>query len=156
MSRRFARSKRGERAIVKEPFRRSNNHTLVGAISLSGMQTSMLVEGAVNGAAFLTFIRHFLAPQIGQGTMVVMDNLPAHKIKGVQESIEETGAELLYLPPYSPEYNPIEECWSKVKSLVRSYRPSNGEGLINSIGKAIESVTQGDCAGWFKHAGYCF
>ena len=156
MSRRYAWSKRGEQAIVSEPFKKSNNHTLIGAMSLSGMRTSMLIEGAVDGEAFLVFLRHFLAPKIGKGTLVIMDNLPAHKIKGVRESIEATGAKLLYLPPFSPEYNPVEECWSKVKLLVRSWCTNNYQELIESIERAINSITKNDCYGWFKHAGYCF
>ena len=115
MSRRYARAVRGERATMSEPFKKSSNHTLVGALGSSGMSTSMLIEGAMDGTAFLTFIQHFLVPILSQGTIVIMDNLPAHKVKGVRERIEETGATLTYLPPYSPEFNPIEECWSKIK-----------------------------------------
>ena len=86
LSRNYARSLRGERAIVSEPFKRSVNHTLVGALGTAGLQTSMLIEGAVNGTAFLAFIRHFLSPVLQPGTLVVMDNLPAHKVAGVRES----------------------------------------------------------------------
>ena len=116
----------------------------------------MLIEGAMDGTAFLMFIQHFLVPILSQGTIVIMDNLPAHKVRGVRERIEETGATLIYLPPYSPEFNPIEECWSKIKELVRSWRPAERKILLQSIGEAITSVTPKDCQGWFQHAGYCF
>ena len=155
MSRNYARAPLGERAIAKEPVKKSTNHTLVGALSLNGLETSMLLEGAMDGASFLAFINHFLAPIIGTKTIVVMDNLPAHKVAGVRERIEKTGAKLIYLPPYSPELNPIEECWSKVKNLVRSTRPSTQKDLLKKLADAINLVTDKNCRGWFKHAGYC-
>ena len=114
------------------------------------------MEGAMDGTAFIKFIQHFLLPILDCETLVFMDNLPTHKVKGVRETIEETGANLIYLPPYSPELNPIEECRSKIKDLVRSNRPPDYKTLLQSIGKAITSITQRDCKGWFNHAGYCF
>ena len=110
----------------------------------------------MDGTAFIAFIRHFLTPILQPGTLVIIDNLPAHKVSGVRECIEETGAKLLYLPPYSPEFNPIEECWSKIKNFVRSYRPNGYHSLIETIANAITRVTTNDCHGWFNYAGYCF
>jgi transposase len=154
MSRGYARALSGERAVVSEPVKRSINHSLVGAITSKGLITAMMVEGAIDGDAFKCFISEFLLPFLKPGKTVVMDNLPAHHVDGIEGLIESTGASVLYLPPYSPDLNPIEECWSKMKSLIRKWKPRAVDDLWDTVGKAMSAVTVSDCKGWFNHAGY--
>lgn len=155
MSRNYARSTRGDRAISYEPVKRSLNHSFTGALSKSGLITGMFIEGAVDGDAFKVFLRDFLAPLLTPGMIVVMDNLPAHKVEGVEQIISATGAQILYLPPYSPELNPIEECWSKLKSFIRKNKPRTVKELFDKLKHGMDQITESDCLGWFKHAGYC-
>lgn len=154
MSREYARAPVGERAQDDQPARWGDNVSLVGAIGICGLRTLMTLEGAVDGDAFLAFVQHFLVPQLRPGDIVVMDNLSVHKRCGIREAIEAVGAELRYLPPYSPDFNPIEECWSKLKSILRTIGARTRETLEAAIASAMLAVTATDAAGWFQHAGY--
>jgi len=114
----------------------------------------MLLDGAVNGAAFTTFVEQSLAPTLGAGDIVVMDNLPAHKGAAVREAIEARGAALMLLPPYSPDLNPIEKMWSKVKALLRAAAARTEQALRDAIADALRAVTAADALGWFTSCGY--
>jgi transposase len=115
----------------------------------------MTVAGFVDGAAFLAFVQEVLVSQLRPGQVVVLDNLKAHKVAGVREAIEAVGARLLYLPPYSPDFSPIEECWSKIKAILRTKAARTLESLQQAITEAFAAITSQDAQGWFTHAGYC-
>jgi len=112
------------------------------------------LEGAVNGAKFRDFVQEALAPTLAVGDVVVMDNLPAPKVKGIAEATQGRGAQLVYLPPYSPDLSPIELCWSKVKTYLRKAKARSTEGLEAALVQALETVTSSDAQGWFQHCGY--
>lgn len=114
----------------------------------------MSVEGATDAAAFETYIEHFLAPTLEEGQIVVMDNLQVHKSKRASELIEGAGASVLFLPPYSPDFSPIEEAFSKVKGIVRRLEARTREALLDAIGEALDTVSRRDAVGWFGHCGY--
>jgi transposase len=118
------------------------------------MGTSMTVEGATDAKAFEAYVEHFLAPTLAKGQVVVLDGLGAHRPQRIRELIEARGADLLFLPSYSPDLNPIEEAFSKIKALVRKEGARVRETLVEAIGRALAAVTPEDAAGWFAHAGY--
>jgi transposase len=150
-----ARAPRGKRAYGKVPRNRGKNTTLIAAITLEGaMGTSMSVEGATDAEAFEAYVEHFLAPSLEKGQVVVLDGLGAHRPQRIRELIEARGADLVFLPSYSPELNPIEEACSKIKALVRKEGARVHEVLVEAIGRALAAVTTEDTAGWFDHAGY--
>jgi transposase len=157
MGRLYARAPRGERAYGKVPRScRGKNETLIASITLGGaIGASMTVEGGTDAAAFETYVEHLLAPTLGERQVVVLDGLGAHRTDKVRELIEARGAELLFLPSYSPELNPIEEAFSKIKNIVRKAGARTRQALVEAIAKAISSLTLEDVAGWFAHCGYC-
>ena len=159
MTRLYARAPRGKRAYGKVPRNRGKNTTLIAAITLEGaMGESMSVEGATNAKAFEAYVEHFLAPSLSKGQVVVLDGLGAHRPQRIRELIEARGADLLFLPSYSPDLNPIEEAFSKIKALVPLVVRKEGarvrEVLVEAIGRALAAVTAEDAAGWFANAGY--
>ena len=154
MTRLYGRGHKGERVLGSVPHNHGPNVTIVGSIGLDGIGAAMSFEGAVNGDIFRVFIDQVLAPTLRYGDVVVMDNLPSHKVKGIEEAIKNRGASLVYLPPYSPDFSPIEECWSKVKALLRKVKARTLEALDDAIVDAFEQVTAADAAGWFTHCGY--
>jgi transposase len=156
MTRSRARAPRGKRAYAKVPRNRGKNTTLIAAITLEGaMGISMTVEGATDAEAFEAYVEHFLAPTLEKGQVVVLDGLGAHRTHRVRELIEARGADLVFLPSYSPDLNPIEEAFSKIKALlVRKEGARVREALVEAIGRALAAVTIEDAAGWFAHAGY--
>jgi transposase len=155
MSRLYARAPRGKRAYGKVPRNRGKNTTLIAAITLEGaMGESMTVEGATDAQAFEAYVEHFLAPSLCEGQVVVLDGLGAHRPQRTRELIEARGADLLFLPSYSPDLNPIEEAFSKITHLVRKEGARVREALVEVIGRALAAVTPEDAAGWFAHAGY--
>ena len=147
-------AKKGERAYCSVPRNRGPNTTLLSSMSISGIGPSLAVEGATNREVFETYVERVLAPRLRPGQVVVMDNLTAHKGDKVKELIEEQGCELIYLPPYSPDFNPIEEAFSKIKGLVRKSEARSREVLVDAIGKGISMVTAEDARGFFAHCGY--
>jgi transposase len=154
MTRLYARAPRGERAYAKVPRNRGKNETLIASITFGGaMGASMTVEGGTDAAAFEAYVEHFLAPTLREG-QVVLDGLGAHRTDKVRELIEERGAELLFLPSYSPDLNPIEEAFSKIKNIVRKAQARTREALVEAIALAISALTLEDVAGWFAHCGY--
>lgn len=154
MTRGYARAKKGKRAYSKCPYNRGSNITLIGAIAISGLLASLTFEGWTNKEAFLTYVKDVLAPQLWSGACVVMDNLPAHKATEVQKAIESAGARVVFLSPYSPDFNPIENCWSKLKEFLRTRESRTYQELDHSITEAINSVTEKDIIGWFTHCCY--
>jgi transposase len=154
LTRLYARAPRGERAFGKAPRNWDKNVTLIAAISAEGMGGAMSVEGATDGAAFEAYLKHFLLPTLKEGQVVVMDNLQAHKSTRVRKLIESVGASVLFLPPYSPDFSPIEEAFSKIKAILRSLEARTQEALVQAIGQALVAVSQEDALGWFAHCGY--
>ena len=155
MTRLRARAPRGKRAYGKVPRNRGKNTTLIAAITLQGaMGESMSLEGATDSLAFEAYVEHFLAPALKKGQVVVLDGLGAHRTEKVKELIEARGADLVFVPSYSPDLNPIEEAFSKIKHLVRKVDARGREALVEAIGRALAAVTPEDAAGWFAHAGY--
>jgi transposase len=155
MTRMRARAPKGKRAYGKVPRNRGKNTTLIAAITLQGaMGESMSVEGATDAEAFEAYVEHFLAPSLCEGQVVVLDGLGAHRTEKVRELVQARGADLVFLPSYSPDLNPIEEAFSKIKALVRKEGARVREALVEAIGRALAAVTPEDAAGWFAHAGY--
>jgi transposase len=155
MTRLYARAPRGKRAYGKVPRNRGKNTTLIASMTLEGaMGESMTIEGATDAAAFEAYVEHFLAPILKEGQVVVLDGLGAHRTQRVTELVEARGAQLLFLPSYSPDLNPIEEAFGKIKGLVRKVGARMREALVEAIELALAAVTPEDAAGWFAHAGY--
>ena len=150
----YARAPKGERAYGEAPRNWGKNVTLIASLSAEGIGATMSVEGATDGAAFETYVEHFLAPTLQRGQIVVMDNLQVHKSGRVKELIEGAGAEILFLPPYSPDFSPIEEAFSKVKGILRRIGARTRETLLQATGEALDAVSRWDAAGWFRHCGY--
>ena len=147
-------SRRGERAFGSTPRNWGKNLTLLASITHRGLEPCLAVEGATTREVFEAYLERALAPSLRTGQVVVMDNLSAHKGSRVREIIESAGCELVYLPPYSPDLNPIEEAFSKVKGLMRRAEARTREGLVEAMGLALDAVTTRDARGFFEHRGY--
>jgi transposase len=145
---------RGERLYLPVPRSRGKNTTLLSSMALSGMGPSLTVEGSTTARVFETYLEKVLLPSLRAGQIVVMDNLSAHRPKRIRELIEQHGCELLYLPAYSPDYNPIEEAFAKIKHLLSKATARGKEALVEAIGAALSAVTPADVRGFFEHAGY--
>jgi transposase len=150
----YAWSRRGERAPCSAPRNWGKNVTLLSSIMLSGMGPSLAVEGATTRAVFEAYLEEALAPSLRSGQVVVMDDLSAHKGGRVRELVEGRGCELLYLPTYSPDLNPIEQAFSKLKGLLRGAEARSRAALIEAMGRALGTVTATDARGFFRHCGY--
>lgn len=156
MDRRYSRSPRGVRAHCKRPFYRGEQINLIGAVAANGLRCLWEVTGTVNGAMFTAFVENGLAPKLRRNDVVIMDNLPGHKVAGVRRAIENRGAQAVFLPPYSPELNPIELLWSKLKEAIRSHAPKTTRAFSRALRVAMNSITQRDIHNWFQHCGYQF
>ena len=150
----YARAPKGERAHGKAPRNWGKNVSLICAIDAGGVKPSMSVEGAVDSKAFEIYVEHFLVPKLKRGQIVVMDNLSVHKSKRVERLIEEAGCELLFLPPYSPDMNPIEQAFSKVKGILRKAKARTREALVEATGRALDAITPQDIRGFYADCGY--
>ena len=150
----YARAPKGERARGKVPRNRGKNTTLIAALSLSGMGAAMILEGSTNTIAFEVYVEQVLAPTLQAGQIVVMDNLQAHKSARIKQVIEAKGCQLLFLPGYSPDLSPIEEAFSKLKTVLRRTGARTKEALEEAIGQALLTITSQDAQGWFQHCGY--
>ncbi len=150
----YAWSPRGERAVGSAPAS-WQSVTLITAVGLDGVRAPLAVPGSSNGATFRSYVEQLLAPALRPGDVVVFDNLASHFVPGVAEAIEGAGATVLPLPPYSPDYNPIEEMFSKLKALLRRAAARTRDDLYEAIGTALRQVTSQDILGWFKQAGLC-
>jgi transposase len=127
---------------------------MIGCLASDGSTALMVIEGATDGAVFRAYVKHVLVPTLRRGEIVVMDNLSSHKSPEIREMIEAAGAELWYLPPYSPDLNPIEGMWSKIKALLRGYKARGTEELYQAVRQASKKVTAQDARGWFESCGY--
>lgn len=154
MAPRYGRAPRGKRALDAVPHGHWKTTTFVGAMRAEGFVAPLVLDGAVNGATFLAYVRQFLAPALKPGDTVVMDNLSSHKVAGVREAIEAVGARLLYLPPYSPDLNPIEMAFSKLKALLRRARHRTRDALWDGIGEMLGKFTTDECRRYLARCGY--
>ena len=150
----YAWAKKGKRAYWSVPRNRGANTTVLSSMSAEGMGPSLTVEGATTSVVFEAYVEQVLAPTLRKGQVVVMDNLSAHKGERIRQLIEERGCELIYLPSYSPDLNPIEEAFSKIKGLVRKAEVRTKEALLEVIGWALSAITIEDVRGFFEHCGY--
>ncbi len=150
----YAWALKGQRAFRSVPRNRGPNTTVLSSMSIEGMGPSLTVEGATTSAVFETYVEQVLAPTLRRGQVVVMDNLSAHKGERIKGMIEQRGCQLVYLPSYSLDLNPIEEAFSKIKGLVRKAEARTREALVEAIGSALSAVTTKDARGFFKHCGY--
>lgn len=154
MARLYARAPKGERAPASAPVNKGKNVTVLGALSLEGIVEAMTIEGSTDGQVFATFIGDVLVPALRPGQTVIMDNLSAHKVEGIQDAIEARGARLEYLPSYSPDLSPIEPCWSKLKAILRAKAARTRDSLDHALTEALGMITAQDARGWFAHCGY--
>ena len=154
MARLRGRAKRGERCVASIPYGHWKTTTFTAGLRLDGMVAPMVLDGPMNGDAFRAYVEQVLAPELSEGDVVIMDNLPAHKVTGVKQAIENVGARLLYLPPYSPDFNPIELAFSKLKALLRKAAARTIDKLWKIIGNLIDAFTPQECHNYFEAAGY--
>jgi transposase len=144
----------GERLVDHAPHGHWRTTTVIGALRLEGVGACMTLDGPVDAAAFAAYVKHFLCPTLRQGDLVILDNLSSHHAAGVAQSIEARGASLVWLPPYSPDFNPIEKMWSKTKQCLRKLKARTQEALIQAIAQALQTVTPQDALAWFRSCGY--
>ena len=154
MARRYGRAPRGERCRARVPHGHWKTTTFVGALRLEGMTAPMVLDGAMHGAAFLAYVEQVLVPTLTAGDIVIMDNLPAHKPVAVRQAIEAAGAELRFLPPYSPNFNPIEMAFSKLKAFLKKTAARTVDYLWDAIAIGIDIFTPTESQNYFAAAGY--
>lgn len=154
IARLYGRAHRGARCRAAIPHGHWITTTFVGALRVGGMTAPMVLDGPMHGEAFLAYVDQVLAPTLSEGDIVIMDNLPAHKSGRIRDAIERTGARLRFLPPYSPDFNPIEMAFAKLKALLRKAAPRTIEALWTAIGDAIDRFTPTECTNFFAAAGY--
>jgi transposase len=154
MTRPYGRAPKGERVYGSVPLAHWEVTTLIGALALDGLRTSFTIDAATDADVFHVFVERALAPTLRPGDVVIWDNLAAHKAPELKAVVESVQATLLPLPPYSPDLNPIEQCWSKVKEFLRAAEARTSEALEQAIAQAFARVTASDARGWFQHCGY--
>ncbi len=154
MTRRYGRARRGDRLVASAPHGHWKTSTFLAALRHDRIDAPCVIDGPINGTAFRAYVEQFLAPTLTPGDIVVMDNLGSHKVAGVREAIAAKGATLVYLPPYSPDLNPIEQVFAKLKALLRAAAARSVEALWNVIGEALKALSPGECANYFENAGY--
>ncbi len=154
MTRAYGRSLRGQRCVASIPYGHWKTTTFTAGLRLNGMVAPMELDGPMFGDAFIAYIEQVLVPELAKGDIVVMDNLPAHKVTGVKQAIENAGASLLYLPPYSPDFSPIEMAFAKLKAHLKKAAARTINDLWKLIGKLIDEFKPDECENYFKAAGY--
>jgi transposase len=154
MTRRRGRAPRGERLRASVPHGHWKTTTFVAGLRLTGMVAPMVLDGPINGESFQAYVDQVLVPELRPGDIVIMDNLGSHKRAGIRQAIEAAGARLLYLPPYSPDFNPIENAFSKLKAMLRAAAARTVDGLWSAIGSCINLFAPQECANYFAAAGY--
>ena len=154
MTRIWGRAPKGQRIAEATPGGHWKVLTTLGALSLRGISAIMTIEAATDGDVFSAYVEQVLAPTLMPGHLVVMDNLSAHKVGGIAELIQARGAQLLYLPPYSPDLNPIEKAWSKFKQFLRAAKARSKEALDQAVSEALKTITPENAKAWFRHCGY--
>ena len=154
MARRYGRAPRGERLIASVPHGHWKTSTFVAGLRYDAITAPLVIDGAMNGTIFLAYVEQFLAPTLAPGDIVIMDNLPSHKVAGVREAIEACGAGLIYLPPYSPDLNPIEQAFAKLKALLRKAAARTVEALWTTVGESLAEFSSTECANYLADAAY--
>jgi transposase len=154
MARLRGRAPKGQRCLAPVPFGHWQTTTFTAGLHAGGLTAPFILDGPMDGVAFLAYLRQVLAPALKAGDIVIMDNLPAHKVTGVREAIEEAGACLVYLPPYSPDLNPIEKAFSKLKAILRKAAARTLEDLWEAIASALDAFTPVECRNYFASCGY--
>ncbi len=154
LTRLYGRAAPGQRVPDHVPGDRGGNVSTIGAMGLEGIRTGLSVPGAIDGETMLFFVEELLVPTLKRGDIVVMDNNSIHKLDEIEDVIAAAGAWILFLPTYSPDLNPIELCWSKIKSRLRSLKPRTLPNLLDALVQAFSSITQLDILHWFQHCGY--
>jgi transposase len=154
MTRRYGRAKRGERLVAAVPHGHWKTTTFIGALRADGLTAPAVFDGAINGASFLAYVQQVLVAALKPGDIVILDNLSSHKVVGVREAIEAAGAELRYLPPYSPDLNPIEQLFAKLKALLRKIAARSVDVLWTAIGDLLDTFAPDECRNYLRHAGY--
>ena len=154
MARRYGRSRRGQRLVAAVPHGHWKTTTFVAALRRDRIDAPMVVDQAMNGVIFVTWVEKCLAPTLHPGDIVIMDNLPAHKVMGARAAIEAKGAYLVFLPPYSPDFNPIEQVFAKLKALLRKAAERSVDGFWKRIGQSLDQFSPEECENYFRNAGY--
>jgi transposase len=154
MARQRGRARRGQRLIGRVPHGHWKTTTFLAGLRSDAVTAPFVIDRAMNGAIFRAYVEQCLAPTLAPGDIVIMDNLAAHKVAGVREAIQAVGASLLYLPPYSPDLNPIEQMFAKLKALLRKAAERSIDGLWNAIGQLLDTFPVDECARYLAHAGY--
>jgi transposase len=154
MARRYGRSPCGDRLVAAVPQGHWQTTTFIAGLRQSGVVAPLVLDGAMTGAAFRAYVEQFLAPALAPGDVVVLDNLVAHKVKGVRQAIAAAGASLLYLPPYSPDLNPIEQLFAKLKALLRKAAARTKDALWQAIGRLLDACPAAECTNYLRHCGY--
>lgn len=154
MTRTYGRAAPGQRVVEATPDYSGPHYTVVATVSLTGVAAPWIFEGAMNGTVFATYTQYELAPSLQPDDIVIIDNLSAHKSAEAQACLEARGVQVVYLPPYSSDFNPIELCWAKVKQALRSAKARTFDALLEALRTALLSVSPEDVTAWFKHCGY--
>jgi transposase len=154
MARRYGRSPSGARLVAAVPHGHWRTTTFVAGLRQTGIVAPLVLDGPMTGAAFRAYVEQFLAPALEPGDVVVLDNLAAHKVDGVRQAIAAVGASILYLPPYSPDLNPIEQLFAKLKALLRNAAARTRHALWSTIGRLLETVPESECSNYLNHCGY--
>ena len=154
MARRYGRAPRGERLVAHVPHGHWKTTTFLAALRHDGITAPCVFDGPINGERFRAYVEQFLAPTLGEGDIVIMDNLGSHRVAGIKNAIENKGATLLYLPPYSPDLNPIEQVFAKLKSILRKTAARTVDALWNAIGRTIDDFSPQECSNYLANAGY--
>src|SRR5450759_3201263 len=154
MTRRYGRAPRGERVAEGVPAGHWRTLTLLAALTTEGVRASMMIESPTDGDVFLAYVEQVLCPRLEPGHLVILDNLAAHKLAAVRQLIQSRGAQVLYLPPYSPDFNPIEQAWSKLKQELRGAKARLLGNLESAVAQAIAAITPENARAWFRHCGY--
>ena len=155
MTRLYARGPIGQRVYDYVPDTRWKAMSIISSLRVNGKTESLVYKDSLTGDFFKQWLKEALCPTLNTGDILIMDNLSCHKVKGVRELIEGAGAQLIYLPPYSPDFNPIEKMWSKIKAILRKLRCRSEATLFEGIGKAFLEISNSDALGWFYSSGYC-
>jgi|688.fasta_scaffold1308241_1 transposase len=154
MAKDYGRTLSSERLCMAKPYHRGNKYSIISAISIEKIVASIYCENSVDGEIFSGFIEQCLVPHLESRHKIIMDNVAFHKIKEVEELVKKTGAEIIYLPPYSPDYSPIELMWSKIKNYLRKYAARTSETFQTAMNYAFNTINPNDLKGWFSHCGY--
>lgn len=154
LTRRYARAPRGQRAYGRVPRNRGQNLSVIGAVGLRGIVATLSIEGAVDTVVFDVFVQRVLVPALRPGDVVVLDNLSVHHASQIEQAVRQAQGEVLFLPPYSPDFSPIEPCWSKLKTFLRGAKARTKRRLQRALRAGLQTLTPQDLQGWFRHCGY--